>query len=484
MSNIPLKKIPFLLIILVVGLMVWPETSLAQIDLPPALLQIEVRDGPQLDQFITLNIPIYTTYQDEQGNKNLLLLAEWDTQIQLDEYGFVYRVLDSDARDASYYLVYTPPPFDLSIIQESARILETSSLFLVVRGRPGDMLILSQSGVEVQRLISHPIGLPKEQAVVQGITAISPDPAIQDMINQVSSSTAHDYIGDLSGEWNITVNDRSYRFFTRYSLAPIPIKLATKFVYEHFVNLGLTTYFDHYDLEGTELRHVIAEQPGITNPDCIVLLVGHLDSTSNDPYNNAPGADDNASGSTGVLMAADILHSHSFACTLRYVHFTGEEQVVLNGYFGSKFYAQEVADNDEDIIAVINLDMIGYNSDQYEIIELHTRENNAGDLAIANTFKNVIQAYDINLTTQIIQDGLSWSDHASFWNVGYHAILAMEDFQDFTPYYHSTNDQLNTINTTYLADFIRAAIGTVAHLAVPVSPSTEQIFIPFIILKE
>ena len=309
------------------------------------------------------------------------------------------------------------------------------------------------------------------------------------MIDQVDPGKAYNYIGDLSGEWDIIVNDRWYNFYSRYSFDAVPIKLATKFVYEHFVNLGLTTWFDHYTLSGIELRHVIAEQPGLTDPDCVVLLVGHLDSTVygssiNNIPSSAPGADDNASGSTGVMIAADILHQYDFACTIRYITFTGEEQVVHYGYFGSKFYAEEVAANGENITAVINLDMIGYDGNADKIIELHTRPGNGGDLAIANTFKSVIQTYDINLTTQIVEDGLSWSDHDSFWDEGYHAILAMEDYQDLTPYYHSTGDRLSTIQTTYLTKFIKAAVGTTAHLAVPIPPFVERQYIPVVIRSE
>ena len=286
------------------------------------------------------------------------------------------------------------------------------------------------------------------------------------MIDQVQADTAYDYIGDLSGEWSVTINGSPYKILTRYSYAEIPIKKATRFAYEHFTGLGLYSYYDHYYLGGNERRSVIAEQPGLVDPDCIVLLVGHLDSISQAPYNIAPGADDNASGSAGVLIAADILHNYNFGCTIRYILFTGEEQ----GYYGSEAYAADMYAAGENITAVVNLDMLGYNSDSCPVIELHTRPSNAGDLAIANLFVDVIAAYNINLTPQIVADGLSWSDHSPFWDYGYSAILSMEDFSDFTPYYHSTNDKLNTIDPYYLADFIKAALGTTAHLAGPFSP--------------
>mgnify|MGYP001133368976 CR=1 FL=1 len=51
---------------------------------------------------------------------------------------------------------------------------------------------------------------------------------------------------------------------------------------------------------------MIAEQPGLAQSERVFLITAHLDSTSNDPYNLAPGADDNASGSVGVLVPASL----------------------------------------------------------------------------------------------------------------------------------------------------------------------------------
>ena len=71
------------------------------------------------------------------------------------------------------------------------------------------------------------------------------------------------------------------------------------------------------------------------------------------------GADDNASGSTGVMVAAEILSQYEFERTIRYVFFTGEEQ----GLYGSREYADLVAGAGDNIVAVYNMDMIAWNAD-------------------------------------------------------------------------------------------------------------------------
>jgi hypothetical protein len=463
--------------------------SLASEHQQAALLRIEINGDDALERFAALNIPIMAQLWDEQEGHYLLAVLDSTWQSRLSQLGFPNRVLDPSPRGAAYYLVYTPHSVDESQIRTRGKILERTNRYLLVRWESKDIRDLPSYQFNMQPLFPYYLEIPSDETVLQLVTDVTPDPAIQAMIDTINTTTAHDYVGDLSGEWSITVNGNPYTLSTRYSYDEIPIKKATKFVYEHFTGLGLYTDFDDYTLKGVPLRHVIAEQPGLSNPECIVMLVGHLDSTvwgssiTNLP-SYAPGADDNASGSTGVLMAADALHQHEFACTIRYALFTGEEQI---DKFQSRDYVQQIYNNNDNVIAVINLDMIGYNSNPQEIIELHTRNGNSGDLAIANVFEDVILAYDINLTPQVVKDGLSWSDHKSFWDFGYSAILAMEDWEDFTPNYHTTGDRLSTLDTSYMVDLIRAAVGAVAHLAgyIPPEPDPlETLFFPLILNSE
>jgi hypothetical protein len=305
----------------------------------------------------------------------------------------------------------------------------------------------------------------------------APDPEVERLIDQVSQEGIYTHIGDLSGEREIIVNGKPYTILTRFTRTDIPIKKATRYAYEYFDQLGLKTYYFHYNLpveSGTvEKRNVIADQTGRLFPDDIVLLVGHLDSTSNNPYNFAPGADDNASGSAGVMQVAGVLSQNSFDYTIRYVLFTGEEQ----GLYGSQAYAQYLAEQGEKLVAVIDLDMIGYNSDLYPdpVLEFHIRKGNSGDSAIANLLSDVIAVYKLDLIPEIIKDGLSYSDHAPFWDKGYAAVLSVEDLDDRNPNYHTTGDRLSNINLPYNTKIVKAAVAAVAHIAQPLRPFSAYI---------
>jgi hypothetical protein len=178
----------------------------------------------------------------------------------------------------------------------------------------------------------------------------------------------------------------------------------------------------------------------------------------------APGADDNGSGSVAVLMAAKRLAPYHFTHTIRFVLFTGEEQ----GLHGSAAYATDRQALGEEIRGVVNLDMIGYDSDEQPIIDLYAHSNITDSLTLTHIFSDVVGLYDLNLIPHRFDSSggfpLQNSDQWSFLQQGYPAFLTIEDMDDFTPYYHKVTDRLSTLNLDYYADFTRAAIATIAHL--------------------
>jgi hypothetical protein len=116
--------------------------------------------------------------------------------------------------------------------------------------------------------------------------------------------------------------------------------------------------------------------------------------------------------------------------------------------------------------------MIGWNTPgSSRDIDLHTKSTMPGSVAIAELYEDVIDAYDIDLIPEIILNGSGASDHASFWQYGYDAILGIEDFGDFNPYYHSTNDLLAYMDLDYFTEFVRASIGAFAHMTSCMIPS-------------
>jgi len=436
-----------------------PNRSQASSDGIPMLVRIEIRDRYDIEK-LAGSLQIYSQLYTPQGTAYLIASVDKYLFHTITEQGHEVRILDSDSRGATYHLLYGEPE-ELLSIGRVIKTLEVEGRQAIINLPVNEISLLSDYDVMVTPLRLRPLVVPLEETESTFPTAITPDPLIQEMVNKVDQDRLFHNVGSLSGEWEVLINDTPYEILTRYTFTDTPIKKATRYAYEKFIGIGLITGYDTYSSYGEQKRNVIAEQTGSSQPDRIFMLIAHLDSTSPIPYDFAPGADDNASGSSAILHIAEILSQYKFGCTLRYALFTGEEQ----GNLGSEDYANDVRQAGENIEAVINLDMLAYNSSGTSpTIELHTRPSNQGDLSIANIFAEIISTYAIELDPKIMKDGKSFSDHAAFWEQGYPAILAIEDWADHTPHYHKTSDQLETLNMFYYTEFAKAAIATFAHI--------------------
>jgi hypothetical protein len=290
--------------------------------------------------------------------------------------------------------------------------------------------------------------------------SIAHDQVVAAIISQVTTQTLEYELAGLTGERPVIVAGSLYTIATRNSYQTDAISMVTCYAYEQFAGLGLVVTYHNYVWSGHQLRNVVAEKPGMVDPDEVYLITAHVDDLPEGSL--APGADDNGSGSVAVLMAARLLVSHRFAHTVRFVLFTGEEQ----GLRGSDVYAAARAARGENIQGVVNLDMIGYNSDEERAIDLYAYTNVPASLELTRLFSDAIGVYGLNLAPY--RDNNVWpinaSDQWSFLQWGYPAFLAIEDVDDFTPHYHQTTDRLLTLDLDYYADFTRAAIATIAHL--------------------
>ena len=108
----------------------------------------------------------------------------------------------------------------------------------------------------------------------------------------------------------------------------------------------------------TEVMDVLAIQPGASDPDRVIIISGHLDSRVTDPMNatsDAPGANDDGSGSASVIEAARVLSQHRFGATLVFAVLSGEEQ----GLYGGKVLADYARAHNWRVEADLNNDIVG-----------------------------------------------------------------------------------------------------------------------------
>ena len=108
----------------------------------------------------------------------------------------------------------------------------------------------------------------------------------------------------------------------------------------------------------TEIVDVLAIQRGTTDPDRVIVISGHLDSRVRDVMDftsNAPGANDDGSGTAAVIEAARVLSRHRFRATLVYAVLSGEEQ----GLNGGKVLADYARAQGWFVEAALNNDIVG-----------------------------------------------------------------------------------------------------------------------------
>ena len=108
----------------------------------------------------------------------------------------------------------------------------------------------------------------------------------------------------------------------------------------------------------TLVEDVIAIQRGTSEPNRVIVITGHIDSRVTDPLNataNAPGANDDGSGTAAVIEAARILSRHRFPATIVYAALSGEEQ----GLFGGRILADYAKAQGWQVEANLNNDIIG-----------------------------------------------------------------------------------------------------------------------------
>lgn len=342
---------------------------------------------------------------------------------------------------------------------------------VVARADEAQAAALSAAGFDLYRLSAEPMVVRAPAAAPAA--AVTFDPSVAALVAGVTEAEAAATAGDLSGEHAATISGNPVTILTRYTSHATQLLWATQYARERFLSYGLSPSFQPWFHGSIADRNVVAELTGTTRPSEIVLVTAHLDDMP--PGSLAPGADDDASGATGVLLAAEALAGHRFQRTVRFVLFTGEEQ----GLYGSAAYASLLSSAGANVVAVLNLDMIGWDGSGAPSLRLHTRiasnPGYAADLAVAETFRSAAAAYVGDALLPIDDpDGITASDHASFWARGWPGILAIEDdVSDFSPWYHTSGDTLSTLNLSYFTSFVKAAVATAAHLAVPASQGTS-----------
>ena len=253
-------------------------------------------------------------------------------------------------------------------------------------------------------------------------------------------------------------------------------------LYEKYRGMGIDTVFlhdflfiQHDTLWGTS-DNVIAIQRGQVYPDEYVVCGAHYDSFNKTPGHPdslyAPGADDNASGSAGIIETARLLSRCTFERSIIYCAWAAEE-VNLRG---SAAFAQECNENGVDIVGYFNLDMIGYLEEglPMEVNLIYVNR----DSTLANYIYNFSDVYYPDMPIKQSWMAHGDSDFSSFNRNQYAAVHIFERTRNYSPFIHTTSDVLGvSVNTMDQAKrYTELKLGLVATLAGIISNGVDEGF--------
>lgn len=273
----------------------------------------------------------------------------------------------------------------------------------------------------------------------------APKQDIANLVSQVSADSILFFIQSLQD------------FGTRYALADNRLDVAT-WIRDTFIRFGLdNAHLQEFEWSGSQYN-VVAEITGSYYPEDYIVIGGHHDAiTYNDPFNFAPGADDNASGTAATLEIARVLMTADFQpkCSIRFVTFAAEEF----GLYGSNYNAQNSLQAEQNIRLMINHDMLANNNPGTTTVRLMPYDG-----CWDQTFH---AAYLTNMYTDLeaIYGALNShsSDSYAYWSRGYPVIYFFET--DFSPVYHSDDDLVANLDPLYCAEVIKASLASAASFS-------------------
>jgi hypothetical protein len=291
------------------------------------------------------------------------------------------------------------------------------------------------------------------------------DPFVQAIVDQVSMDSLTAYIQRLQDfESRLVLGDSSYA--------------ASWWLSQKLDSWGYEAHFDSFYSDGNVFngsgwpgsgyeRNVIATSVGMLDPFKVYIIGGHFDSIvwsdTAVARINAPGADDNASGTAGALEAARVMAGHSWDNTMEYICWGAEEV----GLFGSEHYAAHAESLGMDIGGVVNLDMIGYMDD--EDFECFVQIQDDASRWLAELFVAASGLYVPELDAQMIYTRSDWWPFA---DRGYSAVGVAEGPAANNPHWHATTDVIEHLTPELYTAITQVSVATMAVLGL--HPATVE----------
>lgn len=233
-------------------------------------------------------------------------------------------------------------------------------------------------------------------------------------------------------------------------------------------------------------KNIELRLPGRMPSAGVVVVGAHYDSDTCESHGCNPGADDNASGVAALIELARTLSQTTLDREVRFVAFTNEEEPFFwTEAMGSRAYARQARAEQVDITAMLSIETIGYYRDEQDsqatvpllnwFYDISNTGNFIAFVGDRSSSALVHQALDVFRNAQCFPaegiaasswlPGIGWSDHWSFWQEGYRAIMVTDTAPNRNHCYHRGCDVPERLDYPRMARVVTGLESVITALA-------------------
>lgn len=272
----------------------------------------------------------------------------------------------------------------------------------------------------------------------------------QDRVDQVSKD-------------NIIANLKAFEKLGIKTTGSVENDNALQWIRQQYLSYGYTEdqlMADPFSIGKEKSSNLIITKKGTLYPDRYVIICGHFDST------NGPGVNDNGSGTSIILEAARILKDVPTDYSIKFIHFSGEEQ----GLYGSRHYVNEVAytgkQRNLDIKMVFNIDEVGGKKGMFNDTVFCDEDqggNSKNNVASAQATRELMKCTALYSPLKTEIDPAEDSDYISFEKKGEVITGFFEYLRSDLP--HTKDDTFANTDVMYVYNIAKATLGALQHFA-------------------
>lgn len=246
------------------------------------------------------------------------------------------------------------------------------------------------------------------------------------------------------------------------------LQRAAEYIEQQLTLYRYTPIRQTFDVSRAPVSNIEAALPGTDRADEVIVLGAHYDTVG-----GCPGANDNGTGVAAVLELARRFAGRPQRRTIRFVAFVNEEPPFFQtSQMGSLVYAKAAQQRGDRIVGMLSLETMGYFSDEKgsqeypaPIAAMYPETGNfigfVANVESAPLLERAQRAFSKGTplpvegaAAPIALPGVGWSDHWSFWEAGYPAMMVTDTAPFRYPWYHTAQDTPDKIDFRRFAQVV------------------------------